>query len=80
MEPKKTSTVFLYGAILVILLTAGITLFLRSSYFSIQNIKIEGLQQIPQAEIERLTSSAKGQNLILADQESLRKKLHFTLS
>lgn len=75
MEPKKTSTVFLYGAILVILLTAGITLFLRSSYFSIQNIKIEGLQQIPQVEIERLTSSAKGQNLVLADQESLRKKV-----
>lgn len=75
MEPKKTSTAFLYGAILIILLAAGITLFLRSSYFAIQNVKIEGLQQIPQTEIERLTSNAKGQNLFLVDQESLRKKV-----
>lgn len=75
MTPKKMNTAFFYAAILVILLVAGATLFLRSSYFTIQNVKIEGLQLIPQTEIERLMVSAKGQNLILIDQEDLRKKL-----
>lgn len=75
MEPKKTSTAFLYGAILVILLALGLSLFLRSSYFAIQQVKIEGLHQIPQTEIDRLSSSAKGQNLLLLDQEGLRKKI-----
>lgn len=75
MAPKKTNAAFFYVAILVILLVAGSTLFLRSSYFTIQTIKVEGLQQIPQLEIDRLMSSAKGQNIILVDQESLRKKV-----
>lgn len=75
MEPKKMSAAFFYVAVLVILMAAGLTLFLRSSYFTIQNVRIEGLQQIPPLEIDRLTSSAKGQNLVLLDQDSLRKKV-----
>lgn len=74
MVPKKTNAAFFYIAILVILLVAGSTLFLRSSYFTIQNIKVEGLEQVPQIEIDRLLSSAKGQNLVLVDQDGLRKK------
>ncbi|HVJ48202.1 cell division protein FtsQ/DivIB [Desulfitobacterium sp.] len=75
MEPKKTSAAFFYLPTLVILLVVGLTFFLRSSYFVIQNVKVEGLQQIPQVEIDRLTSSAKGQNLVFMDRESLRKKV-----
>lgn len=75
MSSKKTNAAFFYIAILVILIAAGLTLFLHSSYFTIQNIKVEGLQQIPQIEIERLMTSAKGQNLVLVDQESLEKKV-----
>lgn len=75
MEPKKTTTSFLYISILIILLALGIVLFLRSSYFSIEQIKIEGLLQIPENEIERLTTEVTGQNLILLERDRLKQKV-----
>lgn len=75
MKPKKTTTSFLYVAILVVLLALGVTSFLRSSYFVIEKVEIEGLQQIPENEIERLTTEAVGQNLILVDQNRLKQNV-----
>lgn len=71
MKPKKTTTSFLYIALLIILLALGIALFLRSSYFSIEQIKIEGLQQIPKNEVERLVTEVVGENLFLVEQDRL---------
>lgn len=75
MEPKKTTTSFLYISILILLLALGIALFLRSSYFSIEQIKIEGLQQIPKNEIERLVTEVIGDNLFLMEQDRLEKNV-----
>lgn len=75
MEPKKTTTSFLYASILMMLLALSLTLFLRSSYFAIQQVKIEGLQQIPENEIQRLTTEEIGQNLILLEQDRLEQKV-----
>lgn len=75
MEPKKTTPSFLYVSILIILVALGLTLFLQSSTFAIQKIKIEGLQEIPENEIQRLMTEEIGQNLIVFDQEQLRKRV-----
>lgn len=75
MKPKKTTTSFLYIAILLIVLALGIALFLRSSYFSIEQVKIEGLQQIPKNEIERLATQVIGENLFLVEQDRLKQNV-----
>jgi len=75
MKPKKTTTSFLYISILMIILAVGIASFLRSSYFSVEKIIIEGLQQIPENEIERLTTEAVGQNLFLLEQDRLKQNV-----
>ena len=75
MESKKTTASFLYVTILIILLALGVTLFLRSSYFAIEQVKFEGLQQIPENELGRLTTEAVGQNLILVEQDRLKQKV-----
>jgi len=75
MEPRKTSTFFLYATILTILFSLGLSLFLRSSFFSIAMVKIEGIEKIPLLEIERLTSDVNGENIISYDQERLRQNV-----
>jgi cell division protein FtsQ len=72
MEAKKTTTSFLYISILIIILTMGITLFLRSSYFAIKQVRIVGIEQIPEKDINRLTVEAIGQNLILVEHDRLK--------
>lgn len=75
MESKKTTASFLYATILILLLALGFTLFLRSSYFVIEQVKIEGLNQIPEKEIERLSMEAIGQNLLLVEQDRIKQKV-----
>ncbi|SHN81359.1 cell division protein FtsQ/DivIB [Desulfitobacterium chlororespirans] len=75
MEPRKSTTSFLYISILVILSVVGISFFLQSSYFNIEAVSIEGLQEIPLNEIERLTTDVTGQNLIMLDQRQLEQKV-----
>jgi cell division protein FtsQ len=69
------NTTFLYAAILMILLSLGLVLFLRSSAFSIQQIKVQGLKTIPASEILKLSNGVQGQNLILFDSDALSHKI-----
>jgi len=71
MQPKKTNSSFLYGIVLVMMLTVGLALFMRSGVFVIQNVEIKGLQTIPESEISRLVNGIQGENLFLFDQEGL---------
>ena len=75
MEPRKSTTSFLYIAILLILFVVGMSFFLQSSYFNIEEVKLEGLKEIPLNEIERLTTDVPGQNLVLLDTKRLEQKL-----
>lgn len=75
MQPSKTNTTFLYVAVLMILLSLGLVLFLRSSAFSIQQVKVQGLKTIPESEILKLANGVQGQNLILFDQDALSHKI-----
>lgn len=75
MSAKKTNTSFIYGVALVILLSLGLTFFLRSSVFTIQQVVVEGLKNIPAADIQRLTSGIQGQNILLFDQEQVSRKI-----
>ena len=75
MTLKKTNTSFLYLAALAILLALGLTLFLRSSAFAVQNIKVQGLTIIPESDILKLASGVQGQNLWLFDQDELRRRI-----
>jgi cell division protein FtsQ len=75
MTSKKTNTTFLYLTALTILLALGLALFLRSSAFNVQNVSVQGLTIIPQNEILKLANGVQGQNILLFDQEELRRKL-----
>jgi cell division protein FtsQ len=75
MTSKKTNTTFLYLTALTILLALGLALFLRSSAFNVRNVTVQGLTIIPQTEILKLANGVQGQNILLFDQEELRRKL-----
>ncbi|AFM42634.1 cell division septal protein [Desulfosporosinus acidiphilus SJ4] len=75
MTSKKTNTSFFYLTVLAVLLALGLALFFRSSAFVVQNITVQGLSAIPKNEILKLASGAKGQNLLLFDQEDLKNKI-----
>lgn len=75
MQPKKMNTSFLYVAVLTILLSLGLTLFLRSSAFGVQHVTVQGLKLIPESEILKLANGVQGQNLLLFDQEGLSYKV-----
>lgn len=78
MPDKKTSTSFFYVFVLVILLAVGLTFFLRSSLFNVQQVVVKGTRIIPAAEIQRLTTGVEGQNILLLDDQQVirRVKLH----
>ncbi|AET70215.1 cell division septal protein [Desulfosporosinus orientis DSM 765] len=75
MEPKKMNTSFLYVAVLTILLSLGLALFLRSSAFAIQHVTVEGLSLISENEILKLSDGIQGQNLLLFDRKALQYKI-----
>lgn len=75
MEPKKMNTSFLYIAVLTILLSLGLALFLRSNAFAIQNISVQGLNLISENEIQRLSDGIQGQNLLLFDRNAFQYKI-----
>lgn len=75
MTSKKTNTTFLYLTALTILLALGLALFLRSSAFIVQNVTVQGLTIIPQNEILKLANGVQGQNILLFDQEELKRKI-----
>lgn len=75
MEPKKMNASFLYVAVLTILLSLGLALFLRSGAFAIQHITVEGLSLISENEILKLSDGIQGQNLLLFDRKALQYKI-----
>lgn len=75
MEPKKMNASFLYVAVLTILLSLGLALFLRSGAFAIQRITVEGLSLISEDEILKLADGIRGQNLLLFDRKALQYKI-----
>lgn len=75
MRPKKTNSSFLYLAVLLLLLSVGITLFVRSDFFAIREIKPAGLVNIQADDITQLSSGVIGQNLLLFDAAELARKI-----
>lgn len=75
MQPKKMNTSFLYVAVLTILLSLGLALFLRSSAFTVQEVRVQGLKLSPESEIIKLATGVQGQNLFLFDQEALNHRI-----
>ncbi|MDR3270658.1 MAG: FtsQ-type POTRA domain-containing protein [Peptococcaceae bacterium] len=75
-EPKKSHSGYIYLAALLILMVLGTSVFIsRSGIFAVQNIIVQGNRQVSENEILRLAEYFKGKNLILADQEELRRKV-----
>jgi cell division protein FtsQ len=77
MQPKKLNASVLYITVLFILVSVGLVFFLRSGFFSIQQIKINGLTNIPEGEIQKLAGQVQGQNIFLFDQNVLSRRLKF---
>lgn len=75
MQPEKTNSSFLYAITLLMLLTVGLALFMQSSFFTIKELEIQGLQGIPEGELRQLTSGIQGENLFLFDSDGLQRKI-----
>lgn len=75
MQPTKMNTSFLYAVVLIILISLGLALFLRSSAFTVQHVTIQGLKLSPESEILKLANGVQGQNLFLYDKEALEQKI-----
>lgn len=78
MQPKKVNASILYFAVLFILVSVGLVFFLHSGFFSIQEIKVNGLTNVPEGEIRKFAGQVQGQNIFLFDKSVLsrRIKLH----
>jgi cell division protein FtsQ len=77
MQPKKMNASVLYLTVLFILVSVGLVFFLRSGFFSVQEVIINGLTNIPEGEIQKLAGQVKGQNIFLFDQSVLSRRLKF---
>ncbi len=75
MKPKKTNSSFLYLAVLLLLFSVGITLFVRSGFFAIREIQPSGLVNVQAEEITQLSSGVIGENLLLFDAAELERKI-----
>lgn len=78
MSQTKSNTSFLYIAALICLLAVGLFMFTKSDFFMVQEVKIQGLDNVAEEEIVKLLGTVKGQNLLLTDTKALaqRIKLH----
>jgi len=74
----KANTSFIYIAALICLLAVGLFMFTKSDFFMLQEVRIEGLENVAEEEIVKLLGTVKGQNLFLTDTKALaqRVKLH----
>ncbi|HWQ72073.1 MAG TPA: FtsQ-type POTRA domain-containing protein [Desulfitobacteriaceae bacterium] len=77
MQPKKMNASILYITVLFILVSVGLVFFLRSGFFSIREVKINGLINIPEGEIQKLAGQVLGQNIFLFDQSVLSRRIKF---
>lgn len=75
MPKQKTSSNLLYMSVLLCLVVLSIFLFIQSDIFIIDVIKIEGLNNITEDEIQKLLGTVKGENLFLVDMEVLLHKI-----
>jgi cell division protein FtsQ len=77
MQPKKVNASILYITVLFILVSVGFVFFLRSGFFSVQEVKFKGLTNIPEGEIQKSAGQVLGQNIFLFDQSVLSRRLKF---
>jgi len=75
MQSSRANASLLYGVVLVLLLALGLLYFLRSSAFNVTEIQIQGAHAVQPQEVLRLAEVARGQNLLLLDQEALKRKV-----
>lgn len=75
MSQIRPNTSFLYIAALICLLAVGLFMFSKSDFFAVDDIRIEGLNNITEDEVIRLMGAVKGENVFLADTEALAQKI-----
>ena len=75
MQPKKMNTSFLYVAVLTMLLSLGIVLFMRSDAFAVQHVVVQGLSKISEKDILQLSTGIQGENILLFDQQVFNHKI-----
>lgn len=71
----NTNTSFLYFAAMICLLAVGLFMFSKSSFFAVQDVRFEGLNNIEEDEVSRLLGTVKGENLFLTDTDVLAQKV-----
>lgn len=75
MPQTKPNTSFLYVAAMICLLAVGLFMFSKSDFFSVSDVRFEGLNNIAEDEVTRLLGTVKGENLFLADTDVLAQKV-----
>lgn len=75
MPQMKPNNTFLYFAALICLLAVALSMFSKSDFFSVDNVRFEGLNHVAEDEIMRLLGTVKGENLFLIDTKALAQKV-----
>lgn len=78
MSQTKSNASFVYIAALLCLLAVSVFMFTKSDFFSVGEIRIEGLSNLAEEEVLKLLGTVQGQNIFLVDGSVLvqRTKLH----
>ncbi|ADY55013.1 Polypeptide-transport-associated domain protein FtsQ-type [Syntrophobotulus glycolicus DSM 8271] len=72
---RKRSAALVYLSLLTCLVVVGGFLFLRSAFFTVQKIEIDGLNRIANEEISKLIGNVKGENIFTIDTADLATKI-----
>lgn len=78
MSPSQSNTSLLYIAAMICLLAVGLFMFTKSDFFMVEEVRIQGTNNVTQEEVLKLMGTVKGQNIFLTDTNDLaqRIKLH----
>lgn len=75
MPQARPNTTFLYFIALLCLIAVSLFMFSKSDFFTIDNVRLEGLNKITEDEVYKLLGPVKGENLFLTDTDTVAEKV-----
>jgi len=78
LSQTKSNMSFIYIVALICLISVALFMFSKSDFFLVKDIRFEGLSNVAENEVLKLSGTVKGENIFLVDTGALaaRVKLH----
>ncbi|MGI6450335.1 MAG: cell division protein FtsQ/DivIB [Desulfitobacteriia bacterium] len=75
MPQVRPNTTFIYLIAMLCLIAVSLFMFSKSDFFTVDNVRLEGLNNITEDEVHKLLGSVKGENLFWTDTDTLAEKV-----